>query len=238
MKKIFSWLIVIASALLALILTVLLGIYLTVDLDEPMSSRISTLTGIVLFGILSVMSYFYGLRRLKADRPVETIKYNGQLNIELEGRIDYKDYRNEVFMLTIKTRVLVIFVFILIFSFLNTFPDKGKNNTDFIFPFLLVFLGLITPYLTLRRIKKIYESSKILQDKIHYILNNEHIRLKSESLDATLSWQHFIRVKETTKFFILYQTSSTATFLSKKLFSQDDLHEFQKFLLSLNIQKG
>jgi hypothetical protein len=60
--------------------------------------------------IFSIIGLYYALKLIKKDQPITTIAYNKVLDLSLNGKIEFKPYRDLIFGLTIKRKV-IIFVF-------------------------------------------------------------------------------------------------------------------------------
>lgn len=244
MKKIIGWLQVIFCSLLLLTLlmcvTVLLPDMLSPDPDHamPASSIMTTSFGFLLFGIFLFIGLRNGLKKIKAEKPVERKPFEKELNIQLSGRIEYKDYRNLLLGLSYKKPVMLIFLGILVFSSLsmaiNGEEVSGGSKIGF-----YVFFGifLLSPILSLIQIKKLYWSNKVLVEPMTYTLNNHAIHISGETVSSTQSWSHFYSIKETDHFFILYQGKMIATLLHKNMFSAADLFAFKEFIRSLDVKK-
>ncbi len=56
-------------------------------------------------------------------------------------------------------------------------------------------------------------------------------------MDSTQKWTHFYQIRETKRFFMFYQGKMVATLLEKKMFSENELQEFNEFIRSLNVKR-
>ena len=161
----------------------------------------------------------------------QTEKYTGNLNLNFSGQISYKDYRNTALEMYFKRRwfmLALILLFIVILLMLG--------NTGILIVLWLVIL-LIFPFLIIRSAKKLYKQNKTLSEKLTYHLDNEKITITGETVNSTQSWSRLFAIKETKDFFLLYHDSIVANFLDKKMFSNEEIVEFRKFVKSLNIKK-
>ena len=124
---------------------------------------------------------------------------------------------------------------------LLAFITDQKTVTNYFFTnyILYVIFGvfLISPIFTFYRIKKLYNSNIIFQENLEYILNNESIHIHGDTVESTQKWSRFFKIKETKSFFMLYQGEGVATLLDKKMFNNDDLQEFRRFIKSLKVKK-
>ncbi len=197
------------------------------------------------FGFLIMTSLFIiglrsGIKKVKKEKLVEVVEYEKELNISLTGQISYKDYRNLIFGLSFRRPIYLVvlgIVLMWVLSFLNStneMADQSSSNYFLIFPIVLIVL---LPFFTLFQIKRIYNTSKIFQEKLDYYLTNEAIRIKGETVDSTQKWTHFYQIRVTNRFFMFYQGKMVATLLDKKMFSENELQEFTEFIKSLNVKR-
>lgn len=197
-----------------------------------------------LFGFLIMISLFIiglksGIKKVKKEKLVDVVEYEKELNIHLTGQISYKDYRNLIFGLSFRRPIYLVvlgIVLMWVLSFLNTTNDMViQSSSDYFLIFPIVVMLLI-PFFTLFQIKRIYNTSKIFQEKLDYYLTNEAIRIKGETVDSTQKWAHFYQIRVTNRFFMFYQGKLVATLLDKKMFSESELQEFTEFIKSLNVK--
>jgi len=77
----------------------------------------------------------------------------------------------------------------------------------------------------------------MLLGNFDYIITNDAIQIFGESANSTQKWDNFIMIKETKKFFLLYQNKTIATFLDKGKMNDDEVVSFRKFVQSLDLKK-
>ena len=92
-----------------------------------------------------------------------------------------------------------------------------------------------TPILTLFQIKSLYNTNTIFHKKLNYKIDNESITIKGDTIDSVQKWQHFYKIRETKNFFVLNHGKMVATLLDKKMFSDNQIDIFKRFLKSLAI---
>ncbi len=246
MKKFIGWILIIFCSFMLLIFAIgLIGIIPGV-MDYSFMEKISTkeiITSSIGY-FMSLLVFIFGLRKglnnVKKDKVIEPIIYDKELNINLSGKIEYIDYRNLILGLSFKNPIyLISFGITLLFSM--NYISYGENMNDQSgFKYLtFIFIGvfLISSIFTLVKIKNLYNSNSLFHEKLNYILTNESIQIKGDSIDSTQKWTRFYQFKESKKFFLFYQGKEIATLIDKKMFSEPDLKEFQNFIQSLNIKK-
>ncbi|MDR0863503.1 MAG: YcxB family protein [Candidatus Symbiothrix sp.] len=241
MKKLSGWLWIIFCSILVLIFLIGFIILVTDDRMNLLSVKeiLNLLIVFVVVVFLSIIGIISKIKEVKEDKPIEIIEYSGELNINFTGRIAYKDYKNFILKSSLKRPLNLFFIGIMIIIIsgflLNENPETNQSNSIFIIPLILCGIFLYTPILTLTQAKKIYKINKIFQEQLNYSLNNESIRIKGDEIDTTQKWTRYYKIKETKEFFILYQDKIVANFLDKKLFTDDELIEFRKFIQSLDV---
>ena len=244
MKKITGWLTIVFCSIIMLIFAIaVVAITLGILSKKPeyqMSTRdiLTSVTGFLITISVLIFGLINGIKKVKRDKVINIIDFPEKLEISLRGQISYKDYRNLNLALNFKKPFFyVIPVIFLLFSmtfFLN--QDSATNsNVPFYSVFIILGVFLITPLLTLYQIKKLYQTNKIFQKPLDYLLNNESIHIKGETVDSIQKWSHFFKIKETSDFFMLYQGKMIATLLDKKMFSDSELAEFKRFIKSINV---
>jgi hypothetical protein len=158
------------------------------------------------------------------------------LNLHLSGQISYKDYRNTILKMTCKKIWLPLLITtIIIISFIFTEIDISNPNFIFLAVFIVVIISF--PLSIIRSTKKLYKQNKTFHEILNYHLDNEKITIDGDTVHSTQNWSRFIKVKETSTFFLLHQDNVVANWLDKKMFTNEELIEFRKFLNSLNIKK-
>jgi len=191
----------------------------------------------VLFMLLMISGLIYGIAKIrekkKEKQQMKTVVYIGNLNLNFSGQISYKDYRNTSLELLCKKFWLFGIVLMILFII---FP-LTQENFDFLSLFPWVFFLLVFTLLIIRSTKKIYRENKVFHEKLTYHLDNEKITIMGETVNSTYNWNRLFKIKETRTFFLLYHDSIIANWLDKKMFSAEEIIEFQKFANSLNIKK-
>ncbi len=244
MKKFIGWLTIVFYSIILLIfaiaLVALIPGLLTKKSEVHMSAKeiLTSCTGFLIVISLLIFGLINGIKKVKKERVISIIDFPEKLEISLQGQISYRDYRNLTFVLSFKKpSYFVILGILLMFSLTFFLKQDSMTNTSIPYYLIFIFLGvfLLTPILTLFQIKKLYQTNRIFQEQLEYHLNNESIHIKGETVDSTLKWSHFFKIKETANFFLLYHGKMVATLLDKKMFSDRDLAEFKRFIKSINV---
>ena len=162
-------------------------------------------------------------------------EYTGNFNLNLSGQISYKDYRNTTLEVYFKSTVVKILLFtvitiiIIFIRFYIAFEDVSP------FP-MLVIVG-VACFMPIYQAKKIYRENKIFHEKLTYHLDNEKFTITGETVNSTQNWSRLFKITETRTFFLLYHDSIIANWLDKKMFSDEEIIEFRKFVNSLDVKK-
>ena len=67
------------------------------------------------------------------------------------------------------------------------------------------------------------------------MLTNDSIHIKGETFDTIQKWTSFYKVKETKSFFLFYPGEGVFILMDKKMFTENDLSNFKRFIYSLNL---
>jgi hypothetical protein len=246
MKKLTGWIIIIFCSLFLLIFAIALIAIISGMLTNKTESQMSikeiltSLMGFVIVISLLIMGLINGLKRVKKDKVIEIVDYDKVLNINLTGQIEYTVYRNLIFGLSFRKPVYYVALGIMLLFSLSFIVNREvmMNQLESNY-FIFIIFGalLITPIITLIQIKNVYNTNRIFKEQLNYALTNESINIKGCTVDSTQKWTHFYQIRVTKNFFMLYQGKMVATLLDKKMFSETELQEFNKFIKSLNVKK-
>ena len=243
MKKLRGWIqIVLCSTFLlifafALIIMFLSQLAYNYEIRIPVNDILITIAGFLLVVALLIVGLINGIKTIKKSKVVDIIEYNKILEINFSGRINYTEYRNLIIGLSFKRPmylVLLSTIFLFTIPFIINRAYMINNIDSYLFVFIFYGVYLLSPVFNILQIRKLYNSNKNFQEPLNYILTNESINIKGNTIESTLKWTHFIQIKETKNFFLFYTGKSVATLLDKKMFSESDLQEFHNFFKSLN----
>lgn len=245
MKKALWWLLILVCAFLLLIV-VITGITLLVPSGDKLKpTAFEAYTTIAVFVVLIALLVFglvKGIKSVKKKVLPQIIPYHKQLDITGSGQISYRDYRNLIASITFKRGFVIYFVVIVLLFSTNiyssymregkvTLPDLAGYGT-----FLLIVATVIL--LSVIQIKKQYKNNKILNEYLTYRLTNEQLEITGETINSSLKWGHFYKMKEIRNFYLFYPGNNVAVILDKRMFAVSDLRELWEFLRSLNIQRS
>jgi fumarate reductase subunit D len=241
MKNTKGWSLIIICSILLLIFIIFFilitpGILSGKNADMAPKEIISSTIGFTVVITLLILGLRNGLKRIKSKKKKEISDFKDSLEIEFKGQIKYSDYRNLMLNLRYNKPIYLLIFGILILLGLSIYVNEQEKNNYFFFITIVVLI--LSPFLSLRQIKKTYYSNKLFQEKINYKINKNSIQIKSSTVDTILYWNHFQKIKETSSFFLLYQSEGLAILLDKKMFSQIEINKFNHFISSLHIDKN
>lgn len=181
-----------------------------------------------------------GIKKIRKNKVIETVNYSKSLNINLNGQIEYIDYRNLILGISFKKPIYLVVLGIMVLFSLSIIENREnmmKQLDASWFMLFIICVLLLSPLFTLIQIKRLYNTNRVFQEKLNYNLTNDSIHIKGETVDSTQKWTHFYGMKETKKFFMFYQGKTVATLIDKQMFLENDLREFQDFTKSLNLER-
>jgi fumarate reductase subunit D len=241
MKKMTGWILIVFCSVLLLVFALALIVMIpdfiskSSEVEITIQEMITSFVGFLIMILLLALGLREGIKKVKREKIIKTIDYKKELNIELKGKIAYKDYRNLILGLSFKKPIYIVVLGVILLFGLSLFGDQTDTNY-FMIGFIIVVL--ISPLFTLIQIKRIYNTNSLFHEELEYKLTNESMQIKADTMDSTQKWSHFYQMKETKQFFMFYQGKMVASFLDKKMFSENDLKEFKKFIQSLNISRN
>jgi uncharacterized membrane protein YcgQ (UPF0703/DUF1980 family) len=109
------------------------------------------------------------------------------------------------------------------------------SSLSYYYIVLFSLVLLVTPITMFYQTKKLYNTNSNFKEALTYYLTNASIQIIGNTVNSTQQWSHFVKIKETKNFFLLYHGAQVATLLEKKMFSEQELAEFNAFLKSLSI---
>ena len=242
--KILAWLqIVLCCIILISFIGTIIGISPTVisqggHIDISVKEILIMLLGFVFFTAISIMGLRNGIRKLRPKKTPEVMAYDDILDIQLNGKIEYVHYRNLVLGLTFNKPMYYVTFGILVLFVVAQSVNTEWAGIDSVYVMALVALTMVIISLsTVIRVRNQYIGNKLFREKLTYRLNNDSIHVKGSTVDSILYWNHFYKVKETKRFFMFYHDEMLATMLEKKMFTDAELKEFKRFILSLKMER-
>ncbi len=247
MKKLFGWVLIIFCSFILLcfviaLVPMVLGVLTENDEVQVLGKDFFySFIGLLIPSAMSVFGISTGIKKIRKEKRIETIEYTKDFCINLKGRISYRDYRNLLIGLYLRKPIFIV-VYSISFLFVIMFLMNVESVTQLIDTksFFFAFLGVLflSPFFTIIKIKKLYNTNKVFQEELNYILTNDSINIKGETVESNQKWTHFYQVRVTKDFFMFYQGKMVATLLHKAMFSESELSEFNDFIQSLDMKRA
>jgi hypothetical protein len=191
------------------------------------------------FVVITLLVYGlrYGLKKIQKNKYSKPIEYLAELNIHFTSQISYKDYKSLMLELSFKKPVYFVLIGIIILLALSLLANDHITSNSYIIITVLIFGVIFIPIATIRQIKRMYQTNQIFHEQLKYSLDNNSIHIKGNTIDSTVLWTRFYKIKETKRFFMLYSGENIATLLEKKMFPEKAINEFREFIKSLSLIK-
>ena len=242
MNKTKGWILIVFTSLLLSVFLLFFLIIIADTINHPekpfnLPNPIIPVIGFIVVISLLILGFTNGLKMVRKERKHIVSIYSKSLDIKLIGKIEFGNYRNLLIRNSIKKTNIFIFLGFSTLLLLATINNSGNTlRTNLPILFLLLVVVLFTPILTHFQAKKLYESNKIFQETLEYHITNDSIQIKGISVNSTLKWSHFFKLKETKGFFMFFHGENVATLIEKQMFNSENLKEFYEFINSLDLK--
>jgi hypothetical protein len=107
-------------------------------------------------------------------------------------------------------------------------PENETGNLSTTLIYFVIILAL--PAFILIQARSSFQSHKSLHEKMTYIFSTEGIQVNGESFSTNSNWTAIVKVRETRKRILLFQSNNLANILLKKNMSSDDLLRFREMV--------
>lgn len=225
---------------LVIIYSILLAL-LFISLVFTLMEGLGEMTGISFFYVfgLGFVILFTKLKKAKEQMRNEKsllhkIPFNDTLHITAIGTIDFKRYLKYQLSLLYGNSLLTS-VSIIIFSTVIILSMYSATQIDYFVIAVPIIVSIITPIIWYRRVKKIYQTNKILNEPQQIEMNNEYIHIVTSHVDSKIKWGNFLKVSENKFFFILFQTEQIGVFIDKSFLADKQISTLRTFINSLPI---
>ncbi|MES1249082.1 MAG: YcxB family protein, partial [Chitinophaga rupis] len=94
----------------------------------------------------------------------------------------------------------------------------------------LTLITVVQPAMIWWTIKRNYDSSNHLGEKLEIEMTPEEIKIRGESFYTVIAWKKIFKIEELADWFLIYQNNLSAIIIPKKDFSSRQLQEFKSFL--------
>jgi hypothetical protein len=144
----------------------------------------------------------------------------------IQSEITKKDYSKFITTLLLKTPFM-IFIVIMGLAFLIYYFQHPEFGQFYLF-LGLGFIGL--PVLTFFSVGKAYDKNKHFNEKLEFIIEDNKLELVGQTFRSSFTWDQITKVKESVKFFSLYQGRVLLTLINKENNSSETVDRLREFL--------
>ena len=144
----------------------------------------------------------------------------------MQSEITKKDYSKLMTTQLLKTPYM-IFIMIMGLAFLIYYFQHRALGEFYLF-LGLGFTGL--PVLTYFTIGKAYDKNKHFNEKLEFIIEDNNLELVGRTFRSSFAWDQITKVKESSKFFSLYQGRVLLTLINKENNSPETVDRLRQFL--------
>jgi hypothetical protein len=142
----------------------------------------------------------------------------------IQSEIAKKDYSRLMTAHLLKTPSMIFIVIVglgLLFFYLQH-PELGQ-----FYLFLgLGFIGL--PVVTFFTIGQAYDKNKHFNEKIEFMIEDNGLELVGRTFRSSLTWVQITKIKESDKFFLLYQERILLTLINKEINSRETVDRLRQ----------
>lgn len=144
----------------------------------------------------------------------------------IQSEITKKDYSKLMTTHLLKTPFM-IFIVIMGLAFLIYYFQHPEFGQFYLF-LGLGFAGL--PVLTFFTVGQTYDKNKHFNEKLEFIIEDDKLELVGRTFRSSFTWDQITKVKESVKFFSLYQGRVLLTLINKENNSAETVDRLREFL--------
>jgi len=155
----------------------------------------------------------------------------------IKAKISFTEYRNLLFGLAYKKPILKILLCVALAMitwisgyYLHLLPVPKPEIYQYI---TLILITVVQPFFIYYTIKRNYDSSNHLREKLELDLSQKEIKIQGQSFYTELAWDKIFKVEEQNNWFLIYQNNLSAVIIPKKAFHGNEEEDFKKILLSI-----
>ncbi|AYN01669.1 YcxB family protein [Chryseobacterium sp. 3008163] len=156
--------------------------------------------------------------------------------ITIKTLITFKDFLNFNLKNSL-SRIIIFSLIIFLFFGLNFY--NAENDTKEIFKSAALWFVAIIVFIIVRsyfRLKNAFYSNKKIQKEIIYTFTDEKVQTKGETFEGDFTWNTVFKVKETTDWFLIYQSKLTMNMVPKKDFSDGQISELRNMIKNAGVK--
>ena len=162
--------------------------------------------------------------------------------MRFKAKINFRDFVKTQFYLTYKNRWILYITILSLLILLGTIwklnDYRISNGVDSMFTFRLFFMQIVLIFLPISvyfLAKRTYNNNHRFKEDITYEISNEYIKFIGESFVSALYWSKVYKIIEVKYFFLIYENSQIANFVSKSTLSQPELIELRNIFKTISV---
>ena len=97
----------------------------------------------------------------------------------------------------------------------------------------LILISVVQPVVIYWTIKRNYDSSNHLRERLEIELTPEEIKVQGETFLTVISWVNIFKIDEQKKWFLIYLNTLSAIIIPKKDFHGTQLEEFKRIVSTI-----
>ena len=159
------------------------------------------------------------------------------LLMKIKTKIAFKEYRKLLFSLTYRKPIMKVILGVafamvvwILGYYLRFLPVPRPQIYQYITLILITVIQPITIYWT---IKRNYDSSNHLRERLEIELSQKEIQVQGESFYTEIKWEKIFKIDEEPNWFLIYQNTLSAIIIPRKQFSSIQLEEFKTILTAI-----
>jgi hypothetical protein len=160
-------------------------------------------------------------------------------DIKINSQIDLKTYFKINLLIQFRKRSIIFMILYFVLVQFCLFYDSKFDWTEEIIVaviFIVLYGGLIPLFIYFAGRRNMKKIISLGEPKV-YIINNEKIELRGETLSSTLTWPHITKLIESEKYFLLMPTARSFYYLPKESFeSIDKIEQFKSLVKEKGIK--
>lgn len=166
---------------------------------------------------------------------MENFSIRHQLTLPEYRRIYYGLLYRKIYFLAITVLAISIVISSVVFYFTKT-PVFLKNEYFSFFQFVIPFIAIWTPLVSLGTVRNVYEKNYRIHESINYEFSPDGIKLTGESFKSESDWTKIYKVEIFKKYLVVYQSSMGANMIKTDTNDEENINSLKEFLKNGNFK--
>lgn len=163
--------------------------------------------------------------------------------MKFKAGIDFSQFVKTQFYLTYKNKwvllITILSLFILLVTILKLNQNWNNKTVDSMFEFRLFFMQavlILLPLAVYIQAKRTYKTNERFREDVLYEIDEGGIKFTGESFVSYLGWRKVFAIAEVKYFFLIYENSQVANFISKSTLNEESLIKLRNILKNSAVQ--